>query len=198
MLLDYIKLNKLSLLLLLLEVLVLVLLALHLFTGRHCYASLSTFSYLMLVLHGVTCMPRFDTQGTGWSAMDWSGDPQHFPFGGSNNVFWNVYASGIPVPAGASNQRLARRSVRIHGQDSTYNRPAYMQGWGQIVVDMPVDPNSRYIREAGDWFVSYDPARPVYPSDLFKAMRESQGARLQLAPGARTPPALFAVRPVPA
>lgn len=88
-------------------------------------------------------------QGAGYSAMDFSGDPQHFPFAGSNNVFWNVYASKIPVPGqrDPSAQRYARRAQRIHGVDWVYNRPAYLQGFAQVVVDMPVDTNSRYVKE---------------------------------------------------
>jgi hypothetical protein len=88
-------------------------------------------------------------QGAGWSALDFSGDPQHFPFAGSNNVFWNVYASRIPVPGrpDSSVQRYQRRAQRIKGVDWVYNRPAYMQGYAQVVVDMPVDTNSRYVKE---------------------------------------------------
>ncbi|WIA31910.1 hypothetical protein OEZ86_002770 [Tetradesmus obliquus] len=138
--------------------------------------------------------------GAGYSAMDFSGDPQHFPFAGSNNVFWNVYASRIPVPGrpDSSVQRYQRRAQRIKGVDWVYNRPAYLQGYAQVVVDMPVDTNSRYVKEAGDWFVWYDPNKPVYPTDLYQAQRATQSKRLKLAGGEKIRPSWYPRKPTPA
>jgi hypothetical protein len=85
--------------------------------------------------------------------MRWSGDPQHFPFAGADNVFWNIWASHIPVKfdyvgrLANSNRRtdmyLQRRMTKL----PVMSRPASIQGYGQVVVDMPLDNQIPPIKE---------------------------------------------------
>ncbi|KAF8061410.1 hypothetical protein HT031_004501 [Scenedesmus sp. PABB004] len=131
--------------------------------------------------------------GSGQAAMRWSGAPQHFPFAGSNNTFWNVWASAIPpavdyaaklAPARAADTAAARLDVRRRRRATrlpVMSRPASIQGYGQVVVDMPLDANQPAIREAGDWLVLYSLERRVWPANLHAAMRATQAQRLQLA-----------------
>lgn len=131
-------------------------------------------------------------QGSGLAAMRWSGAPEHFPFAGASNVFWNVRASKLPVrfnyvnslaaeaglaplaslstnssaktadgansavpapaPAAKETARNAataamfessRRSAKLPVMD----RPAWIQGYGQVAVDMPLDGNNPTLKE---------------------------------------------------
>lgn len=92
-------------------------------------------------------------QGAGQAAMRWSGDPQHFPFAGANNVFWNIWASRMPVEydyvgrLANSNRRtdmyLQRRMTKL----PVMSRPASIQGYAQVVVDMPLDNQVPPIKE---------------------------------------------------
>lgn len=91
--------------------------------------------------------------GLGHAAMRWSGDPQHWPFGGSNNVFWSIWASNISVPLDyvgrlASSRvdvAAAKRSAMLY----MANRPAREQGFGEVVVDMPLSSEMPAIEEVG-------------------------------------------------
>lgn len=42
--------------------------------------------------------------------------------------------------------------------------------------------------QAGDWLIQYNPYRPVYPSNLYDAMKSTQSRRLRLAGGQVTRP----------
>ncbi|KAF8061409.1 hypothetical protein HT031_004500 [Scenedesmus sp. PABB004] len=136
--------------------------------------------------------------GSGQAAMRWSGAPQHFPFAGSNNVFWNVWASKIPASfdyaAGlepssrrTDNMRAPQRASRL----PVMSRPASIQGYGQVVVDMPLDSQIPPIKEAGDWFIYYRPNQRVWPANLHAAMDATQAARLTPAPPLNGAPALM-------
>jgi hypothetical protein len=85
--------------------------------------------------------------------MRWSGDPQHFPFAGANNVFWNIWASRIPVKydyvgrLANSNRRTDMYQQRRMTKLPVMSRPASIQGYGQVVVDMPLDNQIPPIKE---------------------------------------------------
>jgi len=55
-----------------------------------------------------------------------------------------------------SNARMALRQHRLKSDPRFSDRPAREQGFGQVVVDMPVDPNVRYIREVSHCHDSYN------------------------------------------
>lgn len=102
------------------------------------------------------CAPLLlSPQGSGQAAMRWSGDPQHYPFAGSSNVFWNIWASTIPTQFNyvggldpvSSRQRLDMYSMRRMTKLPVMSRPAAIQGYAQVVVDMPLDSQIPPIRE---------------------------------------------------
>ncbi|KAF6249080.1 hypothetical protein COO60DRAFT_1000166 [Scenedesmus sp. NREL 46B-D3] len=131
-------------------------------------------------------------QGSGQEAMRWSGDPQHFPFAGANNVFWNIWASRIPVKydyvgrLANSNRRLDTYQQRRMTQLPVMSRPASIQGYGQVVVDMPLNNQIPPIKEAADWLILYKPMERVWPPNLLTAMQATRAQRLKLASSPRT------------
>jgi hypothetical protein len=52
--------------------------------------------------------------------------------------------------------------------------------------------------QAGDWFVSYDPNKAVYPTDLYQAQRATQSKRLKMASVAKVRPSWYPMKPTPA
>jgi len=90
-------------------------------------------------------------QGLGQAAMRWSGDPEHYPFGGSNNVFWNVWASNISVPLDYVGRLAASRpDVKDQKRRATLymlDRPAKELGYAEVVVDMPLNQQMPSIRD---------------------------------------------------
>eukprot|EP00879_Flechtneria_rotunda_P021491 GHRR01022648.1.p1 GENE.GHRR01022648.1~~GHRR01022648.1.p1 ORF type:complete len:208 (+),score=52.87 GHRR01022648.1:1039-1662(+) len=139
--------------------------------------------------------------GLGKTAMNWSGDREHYPYAGSNNVFWNIYASKMPISqarlsaARTANKYISswymRRIERLRGPDLVYFRSAKEQGYAQVAVDMPIDTSSRYIREAGDWLIQYDPGHAVYPKNLYIAQKATQASRLKMPSGPKIKPASY-------
>ncbi|KAF6249078.1 pectin lyase fold/virulence factor [Scenedesmus sp. NREL 46B-D3] len=126
--------------------------------------------------------------GLGQAALRWSGAPGHFPFAGSNNTFWNIWASNIPIKPNyvalladsASDKRMNAQQLRRRAMLPMMNRPAQLQGYGQLMVDVPVDEHYPTINEAGDWRIYYNPDQRVFPANLYQAMQDTQRQRLQL------------------
>eukprot|EP00775_Hariotina_reticulata_P011527 gene11526-11670_t len=120
--------------------------------------------------------------GIGQAAMRWSGDPEHYPFGGSNNVFWNIWASNISVPLDYVGRLAANRpDIRDQKRRATLymiDRPARELGYAEVVVDMPLNQQMPSIRDAGDWLVHYNPDKRIWPANLHSAMTATRAHRL--------------------
>ncbi|KAF6251900.1 hypothetical protein COO60DRAFT_1463984, partial [Scenedesmus sp. NREL 46B-D3] len=120
--------------------------------------------------------------GLGQAALRWSGAPGHFPFAGSNNTFWNIWASNIPIKPNyvallAAHECAAAAQARHAAYDE---QASSVQGYGQLMVDVPVDEHYPTINEAGDWRIYYNPDQRVFPANLYQAMQDTQRQRLQL------------------
>lgn len=87
--------------------------------------------------------------------MRWSGDAGANPYAGKLNTFWSIWASKLPVKvdyvgqlmtAARTSQQTLQRGARL----SMMARPADIQGYQQVVVDMPLDDSMPTIREVGE------------------------------------------------
>lgn len=83
--------------------------------------------------------------------MRWSGDAGANPFAGKLNTFWGIRASNLPVKVDYVGQlaasRVSMQKMQQAARLALFSRPADIQGYQQVVVDMPLDHSMPTIRE---------------------------------------------------
>lgn len=83
--------------------------------------------------------------------MRWSGDAGANPFAGKLNTFWGIRASALPVKVDYVGQlaasRVSMQKMQQAARLALFSRPADIQGYQQVVVDMPLDQSMPTIRE---------------------------------------------------
>jgi hypothetical protein len=87
--------------------------------------------------------------------MRWSGDGGSNPFAGKLNTFWGVWASNLPTKVDYVGQlasaRLDSHKARQGARLAMMQRSADIQGYQQVVVDMPLDSQMPTIRDVSSW-----------------------------------------------
>lgn len=83
--------------------------------------------------------------------MRWSGDGGSNPYAGKLNTFWGIWASHLPTKVDYVSQLTAARESLQKMQKAArltlFARPADIQGYQQVVVDMPLDASMPTIKE---------------------------------------------------